>query len=150
MFLRNSGDFELTEFEIEGFDCINVLQLTQDASICPVFLHLKFDLFVFFQLSLYVDIYNFMQWLERKADAWQGNYLNKLCPFFFSIFFFSWSCFNKHFLWIPYLKIARKSYVWVYLPFISSTVLRACLHGGGGPQAGEVTRLGGVTRHVSI
>ena len=24
--------------------------------------------------------------------------------------------------------------------------LRACLHGGGGPQAGEVTRLGGVTR----
>ena len=25
-------------------------------------------------------------------------------------------------------------------------VLRACLHGGGGPQVGEVTRLGGVTR----
>ena len=25
--------------------------------------------------------------------------------------------------------------------------LRACLHGGGGPQVGEVTRLGGVTRH---
>jgi len=24
--------------------------------------------------------------------------------------------------------------------------LKACLHGGGGPQAGEVTRLGGVTR----
>ena len=24
--------------------------------------------------------------------------------------------------------------------------LRACLHGGGGPQEGEVTRLGGVTR----
>ena len=24
--------------------------------------------------------------------------------------------------------------------------LRACLDGGGGPQAGEVTRLGGVTR----
>ena len=24
--------------------------------------------------------------------------------------------------------------------------LRACLHGGGGPQVGEVTRLGGVTR----
>ena len=23
---------------------------------------------------------------------------------------------------------------------------RACLHGGGGPQVGEVTRLGGVTR----
>ena len=25
-------------------------------------------------------------------------------------------------------------------------LLRACLHGGGGPQVGEVTRLGGVTR----
>ena len=25
-------------------------------------------------------------------------------------------------------------------------VLRACLHGGGGPLVGEVTRLGGVTR----
>ena len=24
--------------------------------------------------------------------------------------------------------------------------LRACLHGGGGPRIGEVTRLGGVTR----
>ena len=24
--------------------------------------------------------------------------------------------------------------------------LRACLHGGGGPQVGEVARLGGVTR----
>ena len=27
--------------------------------------------------------------------------------------------------------------------------LRVCLHGGGGPQVGEVTRLGGVT-HLSI
>ena len=26
------------------------------------------------------------------------------------------------------------------------TRLRACLRGGGGPQVGEVTRLGGVTR----
>ena len=26
------------------------------------------------------------------------------------------------------------------------TSLRACLHGGGGPQVGEVARLGGVTR----
>ena len=24
--------------------------------------------------------------------------------------------------------------------------VRACLHGGGGPQVGEVTRLGGVAR----
>ena len=28
----------------------------------------------------------------------------------------------------------------------SSHAHRACLHGGGGPQVGEVTRLGGVTR----
>ena len=26
------------------------------------------------------------------------------------------------------------------------TYLKACLHGGGGPQVGEVTHLGGVTR----
>ena len=25
-------------------------------------------------------------------------------------------------------------------------MLEACLHGGGGPQVGELTRLGGVTR----
>ena len=25
--------------------------------------------------------------------------------------------------------------------------LRACLHGGGGPQVGEVTRLGGVKKN---
>ena len=25
-------------------------------------------------------------------------------------------------------------------------IVRACLHGGGGPHVGEVTRLGGVTR----
>ena len=27
-------------------------------------------------------------------------------------------------------------------------LFRACLHEGGGPQVGEVTRLGGVTRHM--
>ena len=31
----------------------------------------------------------------------------------------------------------------------SWTHFRACLHGGGGPQVSEVTRLGGVT-HLSI
>ena len=30
--------------------------------------------------------------------------------------------------------------------FIFYPQLRACLHGGGGPQVGEVIRLGGVTR----
>ena len=29
-------------------------------------------------------------------------------------------------------------------------LLRACLHGGGGPQIGEVTRLGGVTRLSTV
>ena len=29
---------------------------------------------------------------------------------------------------------------------ILQTSLQACLHGGGGPQVGEVTRLRGVTR----
>ena len=29
---------------------------------------------------------------------------------------------------------------------MDAVILRACLHGGGGPQVGEVTRLGGVTR----
>ena len=40
-----------------------------------------------------------------------------------------------------------------YIKYIAFNVLfkkkkrvRACLHGGGGPQVGEVTRLGGVTR----
>ena len=33
-----------------------------------------------------------------------------------------------------------------YDAHLSVTFLRACLHGGGGPQVGEVTRLGGVTR----
>ena len=33
--------------------------------------------------------------------------------------------------------------------FFWSWILRACLPGGGGPQVGEVTRLGGVT-HLSI
>ena len=27
-----------------------------------------------------------------------------------------------------------------------TVTIRACLHGGGGPRVGEVTRLGGVTR----
>ena len=30
--------------------------------------------------------------------------------------------------------------------FLGCLNVRACLHGGGGPQVGEVTRLGGVTR----
>ena len=41
----------------------------------------------------------------------------------------------------PYFKV--HNLVSVHLENI---ILRACLHGGGGPQVGEVTRLGGVTR----
>ena len=33
-----------------------------------------------------------------------------------------------------------------FIQKIIKTSLRACLHGGGGPQVGEVTRFGGVTR----
>ena len=32
------------------------------------------------------------------------------------------------------------------IQLIAAVTLRACLHGGGGPQVGEVTHLGGVTR----
>ena len=32
------------------------------------------------------------------------------------------------------------------IPAEKDIFLRACLHGGRGPQVGEVTRLGGVTR----
>ena len=31
-------------------------------------------------------------------------------------------------------------------PCLGITIVRVCLHGGRGPQVGEVTRLGGVTR----
>ena len=45
----------------------------------------------------------------------------------------------------------RGAHVLVGLAFANGTgksckTLRACSHGGGGPQVGEVTRLGGVTR----
>ena len=34
----------------------------------------------------------------------------------------------------------------INIPVTTDVLLRACLRGGGGPQVGEVTRLGGVTR----
>ena len=37
---------------------------------------------------------------------------------------------------------ALSSYSFFY--FLVAAHLRACLHGGGGPKVGEVTRLGGV------
>ena len=45
------------------------------------------------------------------------------------------------------IQIDGKAYVLVniYVPNKDKD-LRACLHGGGGPQEGEVTCLGGVTR----
>ena len=47
--------------------------------------------------------------------------------------------FQRHFL-------TRKTLFNFLTPVI---ILRACLHGGGGPQVGEVSRLGGVT-YLSI
>ena len=37
-------------------------------------------------------------------------------------------------------------YIYVSQLFISIASFMACLHGGGGPYVGEVTRLGRVTR----
>ena len=55
---------------------------------------------------------------------------------------------------LPYIcvkaayRIYGESELRLHLLYYSTTLvyLRACLHGGGGPQVGEVTRLGGVTR----
>ena len=46
------------------------------------------------------------------------------------------------------IKTERKQILLVsdVLVTVASLNLRACLHGVGGPQVGEVTRLGGVTR----
>ena len=44
-------------------------------------------------------------------------------------------------------KVAEYSKILADLPSEQIfTEIRACLHEGGGPQVGEVTRLGGVTR----
>ena len=43
------------------------------------------------------------------------------------------ACYEK----LPYSYFRPTPLAWL---------LSACLHGGGGPQVGEVTRLGGVTR----
>ena len=37
-------------------------------------------------------------------------------------------------------------YLFVFKMNNEILLIRACLHGGGGPQVGEITRLGGVTR----
>ena len=47
-----------------------------------------------------------------------------------------------HLVYPPKFRI---TVVWNFILGMS-VVLKACLHGGGGPQVGEVTRLGGVTR----
>ena len=43
-------------------------------------------------------------------------------------------------------KQTNKKQIGIPLNPGTSFLFRACLHGGGGPQVGEVTRLGGVTR----
>ena len=44
---------------------------------------------------------------------------------------------------LVFLNKALYGYIDIDTNFVES--FRACLHGGGGPQVGEVTRLGGVT-----
>ena len=48
---------------------------------------------------------------------------------------------------MPNITYKSCDYLFILLP--TKGFVRACLHGGGGTQVGEVTRLGGVTR-VSI
>ena len=59
---------------------------------------------------------------------------------------------NRQFLFRPHhiqVKKAFHSYSLLTDILMQKWTLRVCLHGGGGPQVGEVTRLGRVT-HPSI
>ena len=73
-----------------------------------------------------------------------------LCQFFFLFSFFEAPSDAKRAHPSPHH--ARLSFSWLALfarrPYFLRAChkLRACLHGGGGPHVGEVTRLGGVTR----
>ena len=61
-----------------------------------------------------------------------------MLPLVYSVFYLQKTAqfhFQRHFL-------TRKTLFDFLTPVI---IFRACLHGGGGPQVGEVTRLGGVT-----
>ena len=62
----------------------------------------------------------------------------KLSFLYFLDFFLPYNVIMKIFTHIPYKKHK--------VPCAVSVRLRACVHRGGGPQVGEVTRLGGVTR----
>ena len=44
------------------------------------------------------------------------------------------------------IRCYRKKKICELFSLLTFLCLRACLHGGGGPHVGEVTRLGGVTR----
>ena len=44
------------------------------------------------------------------------------------------------------ILVVKNIYIYVSQLFISIASFRACLHVGGEPHVGEVTRLGGVTR----
>ena len=81
------------------------------------------------------------------------NFQNGRFPL--SIFFFFFSFFEAlsdakraH----PFPHHARLTFSWLALfarrPYFLRAChkLRACLHGGGGPHVGEITRLGGITR----
>ena len=51
---------------------------------------------------------------------------------------------------IPYyMKFSRVVYFAIFMCAYFATLM-ACLHGGGGPQVGEVTRLGGVKKYPPL
>ena len=65
---------------------------------------------------------------------------------------------NNTTVWLTSFQIPEFQSVTIFFKFVHQFLLlfffcvifipsfRACLHGGGGPQIGEVTRLAGVTR----
>ena len=80
--------------------------------------------------------------------------------YLFSLFYFGVGHFNFIQGYITYKKVCFqigseiKSSTLSQISFVNGqrmvfTSCQACLHGGGGPQVSEVTRLGGVT-HLSI
>jgi len=51
---------------------------------------------------------------------------------------------NMKHLIFAFLSANMKPFLYEFTPWnFSPSRLRACLHGGGGPQVGEVTRFGG-------
>ena len=71
--------------------------------------------------------------------------LYKLFTFNWSVFQ-RWNCFWSNERYCNALSGCASFTSAIYKIILSFGSLRACLHGGGGPQVGEVAPLGGVTR----